>query len=99
MKNDKEKWIEGVFESLKGSQRAKPSRELFAKIEGQIYKSEAKVIPLHQLRMAAASVILLLILNVFAFSQYAQNSTISTEDSVVYDASNQALISNYQLYE
>ena len=99
MKNDKEKWMESVFESLKGAERAKPGPDLFAKIESQTFDSEAKVIPIYQLRIAVAVAILLLFFNVIAFNQYAQSSSLNTEDLAAEEATSQSLISNYQLYE
>lgn len=98
-KNDKEKWIEDVFDSMKGSQRAKPDSGLFAKIEGQIDAPEAKIIPMRQWNYAAAAAVLVLILNVFAMRQYTQNNELNANEMVVSDVSGQSLISNYKIYE
>lgn len=99
MENDKEKWIEGVFDSMKGSKRAKPDPGLYAKIESQIFAQEVKVIPMRQWKMAAAAAVLLLVLNVFALRQYIQSSEVSTNEMVADATTDQQLISNFKLYD
>ena len=99
MKDDKEKWIEDVFDSMKGSQRAKPSTELLAKIEQQIGVTESKIIPIYSFRMVAAAAILLLVLNVFAVRQFMESNTVATEELLVEETSGLSLISNYNIYE
>ncbi len=98
MENDKEKWIEEVFESIQGSKRAKPSPGLFAKIEAQIDNPDAVIIPMFQRRVAAAAAILLLALNVFALRQYMQQDSVLSNESVAMEMPNQQLISNYNIY-
>ena len=73
MNKEKEKWIEDVFQSMKGAQRAKPRPELFNKIENQIYSSNAKIIQNFQWRSYAAAVILLLLINTMALISYNKN--------------------------
>jgi hypothetical protein len=100
MKNiDKEKWMDDVFESMKGSHRAKPRPELFARIEDQIYAPTAKVIPVFKLRVATAAAIFLLIFNVVSMRHYAQNAQVETAEYIVENESDQQLISNFNLYE
>ncbi len=99
MKDDKEKWIESVFDSLEGSQRAKPDASLFAKIKRRIDAPEAKVVSMSQWRMAVAAAVALLFLNVFAIQQYAKSSELTSSEMVTEGASDQQLISNYKLYE
>ncbi|GJM34181.1 MAG: hypothetical protein DHS20C18_31820 [Saprospiraceae bacterium] len=99
MKKDKDKWIADVFDSIKGSQRAKPDPGLFAKIENQIHLPEARIVPIFQRRIAAAAAILILILNVIAMQQYAQINALDNEEFVTTGASDQQLISSYKLYE
>lgn len=100
MSNEKEKWIEEVFQSMKGSKRAQPRKELFAKIQNQIGAIEPKVIPLHHMRYAAAVAILLLILNAFALQQFQQSNTLQKDEMISSTASyNQSIISDYKIYE
>ncbi len=98
-KRDKEKWINDVFDSMKGSQRAKPNPDLFAKIEHQIDAPEAKVISMHQWRMVAAAAVILLVLNVFALREVPESNALNTDELLVENTSNQQLISNYKIYE
>lgn len=99
MKSDKEKWMEDVFESMKGSQRARPQPELLEKIMKNIDAPEAKVVPMYQWRIVAAAAVLLLVLNIFALNHYTQNSVSSSGELAVEDASSQLIISNYKIYE
>lgn len=99
MKEDKEKWIDAVFDSLQGSTRAKPGSGLFAKIENQIDGRDARFVPLPQWRIAVAAAVVLLCLNVFTVRQYLQSSKVATEAGGAEEASDQALLSNYKLYE
>lgn len=94
-----EKWAEEVFESMKGSQRAKPRPELFANIENQIAASNLKVISLQQWRVAVAVAAVVLLVNVSAVLFYNQNGGATYEDVAVAAPYNQSLISNYQIYE
>ncbi len=98
-KKEKEKWMDAVFDSMKGSQRAKPSTGLFAKIERQIAGPEAKVFSRRQWQYAAAAAILVFVLNIFALRQIIQNNELNTGTLVIPDASGQSLISNYEIYE
>jgi len=98
MNNEKEKWMEDVFQSMKGSKRAKPNPELFAKIKGQINASEAKVIPLYQWRSAAAAAVLLLFMNVATLRHYHQQDEGNYQDVAVADMYGESLISSYQIY-
>lgn len=99
MTEDKEKWMEAVFQSMKSSQRAKPRPELLAKIEDRIKDSTSKVIPLHQWRYAAAAAVLILFANTSALLFYNQYEEVPVAEAVVADAYSQSLISNYQIYE
>lgn len=99
MKDDKEQWIEDVFDSLKGSKRAKPNDDLFARIETEIESPDTKVIPLRQLRMIAAAAIVLLTLNIGALLQYTQSQKSNYENQVTESSHQTSLISDYKLYE
>lgn len=91
--------MEDVFQSMKGSRRAKPNLDLFAKIESEIKSSTAKVIPLRQWQYAAAAAALVLFVNVSALFYYQQYSGLAYEEVAVVDTYNQPLISDYQIYE
>ena len=96
---DREKWIEDVFDSMKGSQRAKPRADLFAKIEQEIQHPETRVIPLYQRRIAVAAAIVLLAGNVFALRHYVNTSQTKGNEIVMDETLSPGLISNYNLYE
>jgi len=99
MKDEKEKWVESVFESTKGSTRAKPAPDLFEKIEHQLSQVEAPVISMARLRMLAAAVFVLLIVNAFAMINYSQNAQLSSEKGASENVLSQQLLSDYNLYE
>lgn len=98
MNDQKDKWIEEVFQSMKGSQRAKPSPALFAAIEDRVTGSTNKVIPLHPWKYAAAAAMVIFV-NATAVFYYNQQEDASSENSAVAEAYSQPLISTYQLYE
>lgn len=64
---DKEKWIDGIINSTDGMQHAAPSSAVFQKIEQRIASTIhlAKTVPLYKVTLAAASIILLVVLNLF----------------------------------
>lgn len=95
MNDEKEKWMEDVFQSMKGSQRAKPRPELFIKIQNRIGVGDAKIVPLRQWRYAAAVAVLMLVVNTKALVYFNQKQQVSYEDVDTY---NQSLISTYQIY-
>lgn len=99
MNKEKEQWMEEVFQSMKGSQRATPRPELFAKIETKITGLETKVVSLYQWKSAAAIAVLILFLNVTTLLYYHQNALVSYEETVDLEAYNQSFISTYQIYE
>lgn len=99
MKKNKTKWIEDVFLSMQGSQRAKPNPELFAKIESQINNSLAKTSSMISWRYAAAAVIIILFINIFAVSQINRQNLETTSFNQNNPALETRLISNYKLYE
>ncbi len=96
-KNDKEKWIDDVFDSVKGSERAKPSKDLFGKILNEIDVSDASIIPLFQLRMLAAAAIVLLVLNIAILRQNVQNNNSNSEEWLS-EKVEESVISNYNIY-
>ncbi len=99
MSTEKEKWMDEVFESMKGSQRARPSPELFAKIEGKIVPAKGKLIPIQQWRYAVAAAVLVLLVNSAAMLYYNQQDGVAYEDVAAVDTYSQPLITNYKIYE
>ena len=99
MEKEKNKWIEEVFESTKGMQRARPNPALFSKIRKDIYGEKAKVIQLPQLGRAIAAAVLILILNVFVVIEYTKADQIAETATAIDQPSNQSILSNYNLYE
>lgn len=102
MSSEKEKWLEEVFNSMEGSQRARPRPELLAKIENQIGDSKANVIALPQLRKYAAAAAVLLLINASALMYYIQNQDLSSQNiaalNVDADLYDESYINSFQLY-
>lgn len=94
MSENKEQWMEDVFNSMKGSKRMQPSADLFAKIENEISKS--KVIPLFQWKYATAAAAIVIFVNVTSILYYTQK--IETNDNTVSAMYDQSLITTYQIY-
>lgn len=70
---EKEQWINDILESTGGKTPAIPDAQLFAKIQNRI---EAQNIPMRWVWMAAASLLLLVSLNVkFVFSKHRKAKT------------------------
>ncbi|MBK8504626.1 MAG: hypothetical protein IPL46_21905 [Saprospiraceae bacterium] len=99
MEKPNEDWIDDIFNSLSGSQRAKPAADLFAKIEAQINQPEPKIISTLKWQPAIAAAILLLILNVFALRSYTQSGMPSDLELSMENDYETSLISNFQLYD
>ena len=97
-KNEKEKWKEEVFDSIKGIKRAQPNAQLFEKIQANVAAPEAKIISLSQKRLAISAAILLLLTNAFVLQRYVQGNNTNAE-LVESSRVNQQLISNYNIYE
>lgn len=98
MENDKEKWIDEVFDSVKGSHRARPNPDLLIAIEDQL-DLQIRTISPWQWRLSAAAACLLLALNFFSIRHYLQNSGSQNLELVSETVHEQALISNYKLYD
>ncbi|MEM1323183.1 MAG: hypothetical protein AAGG75_23155 [Bacteroidota bacterium] len=99
MEKDKQQWIDRVLGSLEGSQRAQPRPELFTKIETELFDSEQDIILMPQLRMIAAAVALLVLVNIGLLSQYDQKNGQDSATVVNTSALDRPLLSNYKLYE
>ena len=82
----KEIWIEGILNSTNGIAQKAPNDYLFDKIKAKIDKS--KVIPLKTLWLVAASIILLIGLNLILINNQnsaTKNQTASFEKSLNQD--------------
>lgn len=99
IKNEKEEWIEDVFQSMKGSQRAKPNSNLLAKIDEKIASSSTNVIPLTQWRYAAAAAVLVLLINTSALFYYGKQNEVPYNEVPITGTYSQPLINTYQIYE
>ncbi|MFK7950734.1 MAG: hypothetical protein AB8G11_24320 [Saprospiraceae bacterium] len=94
----KEQQIDAILNSMNGSKRAKPRPELFVQIQNKIRKPVVKILTMNQIRAIAAVGLLLVTLNVYAFSSFYLNESLS-ENALVMQGDNESLISNYQIYE
>ena len=99
MKNDKEKWIGEVFNSMQGSRRAKPAPDLFAKIESRLQAPEARIIPMMQIKIAAVAAVLLLVLNTIVLQEIVTTNQEKTSQALEEYQGDHSLISNYKIYE
>ncbi len=99
MNDEKEKWKDQVFQSMKGNQRAKPRPELLAQIEDEIARSKTRVVPLPNLRYVAAAAACLLLVNTGALIYYHQQTQATSENVTGAGDYEQSLISSYQIYE
>lgn len=99
MNKDKEKWIEEVFESMEGSQRAKPSPMLFTKIKERIDSSNSKVAPIYQWSNYAAAVAVVFLVNICALISYNRNEVLPNSNVAAVDMYDEPLITSFQIYE
>ncbi len=67
---NRHKWIEDVLNSTEGMSRAQPSGKLFTSIEQQLNNARevARKVPMRTVLVAAASVVVLVVANVFMLS-------------------------------
>jgi hypothetical protein len=69
-------------------ERAKPSEDLYFKIKEELFAS--KIIPLRQIIMIAASILLLIAANIVTLKAYSSTSSNNTYSS--------ELLTDYQIY-
>jgi hypothetical protein len=96
---NKEKWKDEVLKSFEGMERAKPSNDLFDKISSELENDQSTTISHKNVLAIAICILLLIVLNIFAISQY--RSTLNPTNSETADEVNvqYALISDFNLYE
>ena len=98
MKKDLNRRIDAIFESTNGMQRAQPNSDLFAKIEGQLNREVGIIIPLKRIRVVAAAVIMLLMVNGFALNFYFKKTT-TNKVELEKRRHQPSLISDFNLYK
>lgn len=100
MSEDKDQWIDSVLNSIEGSQKASPSKDLLARIESQI-DGHGRVVKITQVqkRWTAAAAILLLALNGFALQRIFQGKMPIADNPANGESYQISLISDYQIYE
>ena len=98
MNKKKQQWMEDVFQSMKGSQRATPNPELFTKIDKRLALIKADIMPRRQWRYAVAAAIFIVSLNSAALIYYVRNQQPKYENVTLADAYQKPLISSYQIY-
>ena len=84
---------------MEGGSRSKPSPELFSKIESKTFGLESKVFSIDQVRIIAAAVVAILILNGFAFAKFSSLSESPNQELVEDERSASSLISDFKIYE
>lgn len=96
MKTDGQFELDDALEQLRKLPRATAPPGLLGRIEARIGKAEATVIPMKQWRMIAAAACVLVALNITALNSYLNTSSGPTAQ---YEAEDNVLISDFQLYE
>ncbi len=99
MKEAKKAWIDAALNSTQGMQRAKPSDELWLKIQARTFSAKVKMIPVSQLRFIAAAAAILLVLNVITLGTYIQRENAVWGELLEETEEIPVLISDYKLYE
>lgn len=99
MEPDKEQWIEGVFSSLEGAERAKPSANVWERVEAGIGENEPIRFNSWQRRIAVAAAVVLLAANVFALNSWRISRSGDSEMQANAETYDQSLIAGYNLYE
>lgn len=93
-----EKWIDDVFESLEGIERAKPASELFSMITARLERPETKVIPLFWVRAAAVAAVVLISFNIYCLKSFS-NEEVTGDAQTDVTSGYQLISSTYNLYD
>ncbi len=77
-------WIDKVMDSTAGMQRAEPADGLFHKIEQKVAGTVAyaRTVPLRTVSLAAASIVLLVVVNVFMLTNTTRNDGVNPKSHV-----------------
>ena len=89
IENDKNREIDNILNSIQGMQRAVPDDTVFSRIGSKI--SGGRIIPLRTISLAAASVLLLVVVNVLALQHKTEKKQPANNDEM------QELVSYYGL--
>lgn len=83
-KTSKDKWIDKVMESTANMQQAVPQDSLFYKIEQKVSNtvSYARTVPLRTVSLAAASIVLLVAVNLYMLRNDTQKSNVNEQSGV-----------------
>lgn len=82
-----------ILNSVAHIPKAEPRRELYLKIEADLFNPSAKIIPLKKLSWIAAAAVLLISFNVTSLSNYSRSS--NTSEQQVSQAYNYMINFNY----
>lgn len=97
MDKNKGKWMEDVFTSMQGSQRAIPNPELFTRINNQINSPDIVIDFWNHWRYASIAAVFVLFLNSTALIYYTKHKS-KTQNITSLDAYKKSLIRSYQIY-
>jgi len=96
----KNKWIEEVFDSLQGMERAQPAPDLLGRIEQNIDRSTGQERLRGQAWLAIAAAVTLLVINLLATRQLLQPETLQAyERQGQMEGFEESLLSDYNFYE
>ncbi|WP_299602008.1 hypothetical protein [uncultured Aquimarina sp.] len=98
MDEEKEKWVEAIFQSMKDSRRASPKPELLSKINKQIHFEQVDFVPFTKLRYGLVAAIFVLLVNSIALVYYVQNQQLNHKERTFMNVYNESLINSYQIY-
>ena len=99
MKDENEKWIDDVINSMNGSQKAKPSAGLSNRINNQINNHSAKIISMDHWRISISAAVVIFILNIFVMQKYLTVNDLSNSPISLEENTSDQIISDYKLYD
>lgn len=89
--------IDAIFDSMRASQRAKPSEHLFASIVSRLH-DERKLVRMISWRTVSAACLLLMLINSFAYFIHQGPDSIEHQ-AVDREYSSGNLVSDYKIYD
>lgn len=94
---DENRWVEDVLNSMEGAAKARPAEDLYGKIERRIAVpfTKGRTISLTTFSAAAASIVLLILLNMMALTGNSRKQDNGMQDEVssvahYYDITNES---------
>ena len=94
----KEQWIDGIINSTEGMQRAQPAASVLHRIEQHLGGNTARVVPLRTVSLAAASILLLVMANLFVIKNRESDIRKTGQSSVDVVIDYYGLDNNKTLY-